>query len=89
MERKTMWIKEWFVDKAQREAEKYNCYIDYAKRTEDEFHTPLTINGCVSVIAEVLKETEKAVYVNLSTGDTLGSIAGWKTWIPKSVIMEV
>lgn len=52
MERKTMWVKEWFVDKAQR-------------------------------------ETEKAVYVNLSTGDTLGSIAGWKTWIPKSVIMEV
>ena len=37
-------------------------------------------------VHEVLKETEKAVHVVLSTGDVVGSIKGWKTWITKSVI---
>lgn len=44
-------------------------------------------NGYVVVkVIEVLKESEKAVEVVLSTGDVVGSYKGWKAWIPKSTI---
>lgn len=47
----------------------------------------ISIDGYKLVrVQEVLKETEKAVQVVLSTGNVVGSIKGWRTWIPKSVI---
>lgn len=81
-----MKVKEWFVDKTQETAKRYNMWIDVDSRNElgmivaDE-------NGYVKVMAqEVISETEKAVQVILSTGFVDGSAKGWKTWIPKSVI---
>ena len=50
------------------------------KRTDDELRTPEVVDGYVTFTCrvEVIRETEKAVYVVL--GDS------WKTWIPKSAI---
>lgn len=74
--RKSIKIKEWFYDKQQETAGRYNCYID--KKDSEE--------GYVEVVAEQLKETEKAIQVKLDTGLVLGSYKGWTCWIPKSVI---
>lgn len=79
-------IKDWFLDKTQDTARRYNTWIDVFSRDE-ETGMELSIDGYKSVrVQEVLKETEKAVQVVLSTGDVVGSIKGWRTWIPKSVI---
>ena len=81
----TLTVKEWIIDKAQSTARAYNCFIDYAERTE--LGTPWRENGYVKVIAEeVLGETEKAIRVRLRTGDVVGSVKGWTLWIPKSQI---
>ena len=74
--RETMKIKEWFYDKQQEIAGGYNCYID--KKDSEE--------GYVEVVAERIKESEKAIQVKLETGSILGSYKGWTCWIPKSVI---
>ena len=74
--RKSIKIKEWFYDKQQATAGRYNCYID--KRDLEE--------GYVEVSAEQLKESEKAIQVRLETGSVVGSFKGWTCWIPKSVI---
>lgn len=80
-------IKDWFLDKTQDTARRYNMWIDVFSRDE-ETGMEISIDGYKSVrVQEVLKETEKAVQVVLSTGDVVGSIKGWKTWIPKSVIV--
>lgn len=79
-------IKDWFLDKTQDTARRYNTWIDVFSRDE-ETGMEISIDGYKSVrVQEVLKETEKAVQVVLSTGDVVGSIKGWKIWIPKSVI---
>ena len=81
---KTMKVKEWIIDKAQQAAGAYNCYIDY-ERGEDG--TAKKENGFVTVYVEaILGETGKAVQVRLRTGDVVGSVKGWKLWIPKSQI---
>ena len=86
MERKMMLIKEWVIEKAQREARRYNIYIDLPERTDDDLRTVMVHDGgYVSVVAEVIAETEKAVKVRLQSGD-VGSADGWMTWIPKSQI---
>lgn len=74
--RETMKIKEWFYDKQQEIAGGYNCYID--KKDSEE--------GYVEVVAERIKESEKAIQVKLETGSIVGSYKGWTCWIPKSVI---
>ena len=77
-------IKEWFYNKTEETANRYNTFIDVA-RNEDG--TIKIENGCTTVYAqEVLSESEKAIQVVLSTGSVIGSYKGWKTWIPKSVI---
>lgn len=79
-------IKDWFLNKAQDTARRYNTWIDVFSRDE-ETGMEISIDGYKSVrVQEILKETEKAVQVVLSTGDVVGSIKGWRTWIPKSVI---
>lgn len=81
-------IKDWFLDKTQDTARRYNTWIDVFSRDE-ETGMEISIDGYKSVrVQEVLKETEKAVQVVLSTGDVVGSIKGWRTWIPKSVIAQ-
>lgn len=79
-------IKDWFLEKTQDTARRYNMWIDVFSRDE-ETGMEISIDGYKTVrVQEVLKETEKAVQVVLSTGDVAGRIKGWKTWIPKSVI---
>ena len=83
-ERQRIKVKEWIIDKAQETAGRYNCYIDYL-RNEDGM--ALVEDGYLTVtVEEVIKETEKAVQVRLETGGVLGSVNGWKVWIPKSQI---
>lgn len=78
-------VKEWVIDKIQNTAERYNTYIDIYSRDENGMVS--SENGYVVVkVIEVLKESEKAVEVVLSTGDVVGSYKGWKAWIPKSAI---
>ena len=77
-------VKEWFLNKTQETATRYNTFIDFA-RNEDG--TILVIDGYATVYVEdKLAETEKAVQVKLHTGNVLGSYKGWTVWIPKSVI---
>lgn len=75
---KELKVKEWVINKAQDTATRYNVFIDYATRINEVESKPL--------VEEVLKETEKAIQVRLSSGDVIGSYKGWTLWIPKSQI---
>lgn len=77
-------IKEWFIEKEQDKAERYNVFMDF-DRNEDG--TIKVVDGYVfAKIEKVVKETEKAIQVTISSGDVLGSYKGWTCWIPKSLI---
>ena len=77
-------VKEWFLNKTQETATRYNTFIDF-ERNEDD--TVLVVDGYATVyVEEKLAETEKAVQVKLHTGNVLGSYKGWTVWVPKSVI---
>ena len=77
-------VKEWFLNKTQETATRYNTCIDF-ERNEDD--TVLVVDGYATVyVEEKLAETEKAVQVKLHTGNVLGSYKGWTVWVPKSVI---
>ena len=85
---KNLYIKEWLIDKIQAEAGRYDVYIDHPERSE--IGTPVVRDGFVMVvIQEMIKETEKAIYVRLSSGSVVGSYKGWRCWLPKSQIKEV
>ena len=81
---KAIKVKEWFEAKEQEKAKKYNIYFQIAERNENG--TIKSENGYVSVVGEILAETEKAVKCHIESGDVVGSYKGWTTWIPKSVI---
>jgi hypothetical protein len=77
-------VKEWFFDKEQEKAEKYNVFMDFA-RNEDG--TQKIENGYIfAKVEEIMKESEKAIQVRVSTGEVVGSYKGWICWIPKSLI---
>lgn len=87
MERKFAKVKAWVIDKAQEVSGSYNTFINVYSRDEKTGATVTDENGYYTIcIEETLKETEKAVQVVLATGDVVGSVKGWKTWIPKSQI---
>lgn len=78
-------VREWIIDKAQREARAYNMFIDF-ERNENGMRN--VVDGCIKAYAEeVLAETEKALKVRLQTGDVVGNTNGWTMWIPKSQMM--
>lgn len=77
-------IKEWFYENTQDTAARYNTFIDTDR---DENGYTKVDDGFVTVrVLEVLSESEKAIQVLLDTGSVVGSVKGWRTWIPKSVI---
>ena len=81
----TMYIKEWFYEKEEEKAMWYNTFIDTPERNEDG--TVKVVDGYVlTVVEEILQESEKAIKVRFSTGSVVGSYKGWTTWIPKSVV---
>lgn len=84
--RTTLKVKKWFADKEQDKASRYNVFFQVAERNEDG--TIKCEDGFVSLVAEILAESEKAVKAHICSGDVVGSIKGWTTWIPKSVISE-
>lgn len=80
-----MRIKVWFYNKISEQAKKYNMFINY--ECNSEFGIAIMDgNEYVTVSGSLLKETEKAVYMELFTGLFGGSEKNFKTWIPKSVI---
>lgn len=83
-------IKDWFFNKMQDEAKRYNYWIDVKYNEEMKDGDANLINNedgyVTAYVQEEIKETEKAVNVVLSTGFIDGSTKGWKTWMPKSVI---
>lgn len=82
-------VKEWFYYKTCDVAESYNTFIDVTEYSRVNGVLTADKNGFVEVIVrEVLNETEKAVQVVLDSGSVVGSVKGWKTWIPKSVIAK-
>lgn len=83
-------MKEWIYRRACDEARKYNIYPDVCDESRDAQTRAITADadGYVAVIGEVMKETEKALYVNLESGAVVGNSNGWKTWIPKSQIKK-
>lgn len=85
MDRGYIKVKEWFIDKQQSTATRYNCFID--KFDRNELGMAIVENGYIKVmVEEVIGESEKAVHVVLRTGDIVGSCKGWECWIPKSCI---
>lgn len=85
--RKTLRVKEWFIDKQQQTARRYNVYIDVTDASRGELDQIVADeNGMIEVIAEILKESEKAIQVKLQSGAVVGSYNGWTCWIPKSLI---
>lgn len=78
-------VKAWVIEKAARTASEYNMFIDRYDRDEDGvLHAG---NEWAEVmVEEILNESEKAIQVKLSTGNVVGSIKGYKLWIPKSQI---
>lgn len=76
-----MKIPTWFFEKISNEAKRYGMYIDYESNTSiGEGAQEVEVSG------SMIKESEKAVYVDLNTGAFGGSTSGFKTWIPKSLI---
>lgn len=77
-----MRVKEWKYNQIMNEVFKYGDLWENldVERTGDFLNMVKVTDGFVKFTCrvEVLKETEKAVYVNL--GDS------FKTWIPKSAI---
>lgn len=84
----TMKIKTWFIDKEQDKAENYNMFFNFEYENKGEYEQILEADGCYIVyIDEVISESEKAIQVVIATGN-IGNSKGWKTWVPKSVIIE-
>lgn len=78
-------VRDWFIDKTQITAKKYNTFIDVYSRNEEG--VIISEDGYYTVIIlKVLSESENAIQVVLGSGDIVGSCKGWKTWVPKSVI---
>lgn len=93
MNMKSMTIKSWIYEKIQTDAQKYMKTIVWDKKyTYDE-----SGNEQIAYkigIADIIKETEKAVYVNCEYWSTKSRTVnftiynGFKVWIPKSAILE-
>ena len=82
----TMTVKSWVIDKAQQIASGYNCFIDFEREADGSRKER---DGYTTVFCdEVLSESEKAIQVRLRTGEIVGSVKGWKLWIPKSQILQ-
>lgn len=77
-----MRVKEWKYDEIMSKVVGYgDLWMDLdVERDPENFDTPKVVDGYVTFTCkvEILKETEKAVYVELGSS--------WKTWIPKSAI---
>ena len=72
-------VKEWFYEKVVAEAAGYFIYLD--REYKDGMSDGETLH-----VDNVMRETDKAIYVELSGETGYCNYKTWKTWIPKSVI---
>lgn len=75
----TIKIKEWKADQIIEEAHKYHLAIE--RRRNDD--------GTVEIYqtAPTLRETEKAIYIEISASTYGDRPHDFRTWIPKSCIV--
>lgn len=79
-------IKEWFFEKIENEASHYHTHLE----ADYEDGKRVVEDGCVfAQIEEKIAESEKAIKVRFSSGRIDGSVKGWISWVPKSVIGTV
>ena len=82
-------VPEWFFDKVEDESKKYHILLT------GEYNEVKTESGVIPMrdhtrlrVDEVLKETEKAYQVALDAETIEGTGTQWRTWIPKSIILN-
>ena len=82
-------VPEWFFDKVEDESKRYHILLN------GEYNKVQTESGIVPVrdltklrVDEVLRETEKAYQVALDAETIEGTGTQWRTWIPKSIILN-
>lgn len=78
---KELMVKRWKLDQEQHEACKYGDGFDYTRRTADIECRPVEEDGYNFVAVEILKETEKALFVEIDMCH--------KCWLPKSTVKKV
>ena len=82
--KKIITVKEWFFDKVYEEMRKYSWYpvFEYVNVNGINMadHTKIHLEN-------VLRETEKAFYIEIDAESMDGHPRAFKTWIPKSVIV--
>lgn len=85
----TIKVKAWKVEQIIEEARKYHlgirrCGID--TQGNEEYINPVAFK--LEQTAPTIKETEKAVYVQIGAVTTGENWRDFKVWIPKSCIMD-
>lgn len=79
---KEIMVKTWKVEQEQAKACNYGANgFDYSRRDADNFNQATVVDGYNFLAVEILKETEKAIYVDIDMT--------WKCWLPKSTVKEV
>lgn len=81
-----MRIKVWLYKNIQREARQQHLYIDYSSASGQGI-ADLDNSDYVEVSGQLVRETEKAILVRLSTGLFGGSSKGYEHWLPKSQVI--
>ena len=83
---KELKVKEWFYNRESDKAVRYGITFEVTRRTDDIATMPLVEDGCVYLrVNKILKESEKAIQVELENGGYGNSNKNWTCWIPKSV----
>ena len=82
-------VKSWIAAQKDAEAKRYNMFPDVEYFGEDEFYINRENDTVTYVDVELLKETEKAVYVALQCGAIDGAFGQFKAWFPKSQIVAM
>lgn len=82
-------VPEWFFDKVEYESKRYHILLT------GEYNEVKTESGMIHImdhtklrVDEVLRETEKAYQVALDAETIEGTGTQWRTWIPKSIILN-
>ena len=90
----TITVKRWIGDQKYDEMKAYNRAPEfvYAKTEQGEYYANTEDDTITMVVLNVLKESAKAVHVELETKDlNTGDFVTkkWTTWFPKSQIVAL
>ena len=73
-------IKKWFLRKLNDKTSQYNMLVDCEPWLEDDDNDYIY---CYDT--DILKETDKAWFIEFSTETSSGKCRSYKSWVPKSV----